>query len=282
VTTTDNDEGVTQLLGTQSSLPQPIDSDSAVGQDVNMLPGTPSAQRSTSGPYYDSIQAFWTQSNGFRPSDVLSQQATRGNFSLQTVLRTEYGGAPQCGTNNTADDDPVDKGLINLHVATSLFDGFMKHLNPFISQLDPSLHTFGHTRETSSFLLTAVLAVAAKLLRPSLYHALLTHADGLFVEHFRRGSKSTEIIQAVLVLTYWKKPDDSRAWLSVGYAIRMAIELGWHQLGTDVMRSPENPSEQQTRRSRNIERTWLVLFVYDRRYVSAASALLEVSDFYTA
>lgn len=194
---------------------------------------------------------------------------------MQAVLRTEHGGALSRDARITSDDDPIDKGVVNLHVATTLFDGFIKHLNPFVSQLDPSLHTLSYVRDRSSFLLSAVLAVSAKLLHPSLYCGLLAHADRLFMEQFRRGSKSAETIQAILILTYWKKPDDSRAWLSVGHAIRMAIELGWHQLGTDAMSPPENPSEHHMRYFRNIERTWLVLFVYDRRSVVAAPNLYE-------
>lgn len=212
-----------------------------------------------------SDQNFWTQSSGFRPSDVLNRQATRGDFSLQNVLSTEHGHAPERNTLSASGDDPIEKGFVNLHVATSLFDGFMKHLNPFISQLDPSLHTLQYVRETSSFLFATVLATAAKLLHPSLYCVLLSHAEGLFVESFRCGSKSPETIQAILMLTYWKKSDDSRAWLSVGHAIRMAMELGWHQLGSDEMRPSDNMSDCQAMQFRNIERTWLVLFVYDRR-----------------
>ncbi|KAL1797961.1 hypothetical protein ACET3X_004567 [Alternaria dauci] len=162
------------------------------------------------------------------------------------------------------DDDPISKGLVNLHFATELFGGFMKHLNPFISQLDPSLHTFQYVREASSFLFTSVLAASAKLLHPALQKPLLSHAEELFVQSFRCGSKSPETVQAILILTYWKEPRDNRAWLSVGHAIRMAIELGWHQLGGDGMRPPENGSDRQAMEFRNIERTWLVLFVYDR------------------
>jgi hypothetical protein len=190
---------------------------------------------------------------------------------MQAVLRTEYGDAFGRDTRSFSNDDPIEKGLVNLHVATTLFDGFMKHLNPFVSQLDPSLHALGYVRESSSFLLSVLLTTSAKLLHPSLYCDLLTHADGLFMQQFRRGSKSVETTQAILILTYWKRPDDNRAWLSVGHAFRMAIDLGWHQLGTDAMKPPENPSEHHSRCFRNVERTWLVLFVYDRSYVAVAS-----------
>lgn len=140
---------------------------------------------------------------------------------------------------------------------------FMQNLNPFIAQLDPSLHTFSYVRQKSSFLLSAMLATAAKALNPSFYAPLQAHTDRLFTESFRRGKKSTEDIQAILILTYWKEPDDSRVWLSIGYAIRMCMELGWHKLGLNKSKRPETDTER--REARNIERTWLLLFVYDRR-----------------
>lgn len=213
----------------------------------------------------NSHQDFWTESNGFQPADILSRRATNGMFSLQNVLSTQHTDTSEGSTQAFSVDDPIDKGLVNLQVATSLFDGFMKHLNPFVSQLDPCLHTLDYVRQTSSFLFVVILAAASKLLHVSLFPPLYSHAEGLLLESFRRGSKSVEVIQALLILTYWKKPDDSRAWLSVGYAIRMALELGWHQLGSDKMRCPSDMPQRQARKQRNVERTWLVLFVYDRR-----------------
>jgi hypothetical protein len=254
------------------SLSQQVDYDVVLAGDDDALIDTHGAQRSNSRLHSRSQSAqrsgqdFWTENRGFRLSDILNRQITRGDFSLQNVLSTEHGHASEQCTQDIPDDDPIIKGVVNLHFATELFAGFMKHLNPFISQLNPSLHTFRYVREKSSFLFTTILAATAKLLHPALRGPLLLHAEELFLESFRRGSKSPENIQAILILTYWKEPRDNRVWLSVGHAIRMAIELGWHNLGGDGMRAPENMSDHQAMQFRNIERTWLVLFVYDRRY----------------
>ncbi|KAF1830252.1 hypothetical protein BDW02DRAFT_633789 [Decorospora gaudefroyi] len=271
-TTSGSVEAVTRSPATTRSLSQHVDHTGNVVEagDADALTYTHGAHtsnpRSHSRPQSTqrSGQDFWTKNKGFRPADILNRQTTRGDFSLQNVLSTEHGHAPEEHTQHISDDDPIHKGLVNLHLATSLFEGFMKNLNPFISQLDPSLHTFQYVRETSSFLFAAVLAAAAKLLYPELRKPLLSHADELFVEGFRCGAKSPETVQAILILTYWKESHDNRAWLSVGHAIRMAIELGWHHLGTDGMRPSENMSNRQMMQFRNIERTWLVLFVYDR------------------
>ena len=144
----------------------------------------------------------------------------------------------------------------------------MTNLNPFVSQLDPILHTFDYVRSKSSFLLTTVLMAAAKVLNPALHVALREHAETLLIDAFRHGTKSAEVVQAILMLSYWKDPDDTRVFANVGLAIRIAMELGWHEL-TPRSRFVEDQSTIQARELRSSERTWLVLFVYDRRYVGS-------------
>lgn len=142
----------------------------------------------------------------------------------------------------------------------------MNSLNQYISQMDPGLHTFSYVRQNCAFLFTAMLAAAAKALHPELYPKLHNHVEELFGKNFRLGRKSTEIAQAVLIMTYWKEPDDSRAWVSLGYVIRMGIELGWHRLKPYKVDHGNFSSDFQNREVRNIQRLWYILFVYDRRY----------------
>ncbi|KAL4881817.1 hypothetical protein BJY04DRAFT_207301 [Aspergillus karnatakaensis] len=208
---------------------------------------------------------FWAEPDGFQPHSLLNRLAMRGKFSLQNILSVEpepRDSRPRASAVQISPDDPVLLGLINTQVALSFLDYFMQKLNPYISQLDPALHSFEYLRK-SPFLLTTVLTAAAKAFQSGLYPTLHAHAERLFADSFRRGDKSTEIIQAILLLTYWKEPNDTRAWISVGLAIRIAMDLGWHRLSTK--NNQEADSNETTRREqRNIERTMLVLFVYDR------------------
>ncbi|KXH63705.1 fungal specific transcription factor domain-containing protein [Colletotrichum salicis] len=139
----------------------------------------------------------------------------------------------------------------------------MESLNPYISQLDPRLHTFGRIRHESSFLLTAILAAAAKAFNPAFYRKLRDHAEDILATTFRKGTKSVETAQAVMILTYWKESEDTRAWMLLGYVIRMGMELGWHRLAPYSSQS-NTGTDLERRQKRNIERTWLILFVYDR------------------
>jgi hypothetical protein len=151
----------------------------------------------------------------------------------------------------------------------------MNILNPYISQLDLNLHTFSHVRRKSAFLLSSILAASAKMFNPGLYKPLHQHAEDLLVDSFRRGEKSTETAQAILILTYWKEPEDTRSWVTLGYVIRMCIDLGWHKLRPSSRRDREGLTEMQIREARDVERTWFVLFVYDRRYYSIILVLVS-------
>lgn len=215
----------------------------------------------------------------------------RGKFSLRRILSTTDGDAlePPERPLPAHLEDPVEMNILSLAMAKTLFEksvryplpvpdfwrlicmcSFIDFQNPYISQLDPLLHTFEYVRK-SSFLFTTVLAVSAKTFSPAVYHTLYEHAQDLYTESFRNGTKSTEIVQAILILTYWKQPQDTRAWTSVGYAIRMCMDMGWHKLTAYSAASRANGDETKRREVRNVERTWLVLFVYDRRYAAAAS-----------
>ena len=154
---------------------------------------------------------------------------------------------------------------------------FLLVLNPFISQLDPELHDFTYVRHKSAFLLTTVLTVSAKAFHPVLYNRLYQHSQNLLISVFRHGHKSIEVVQAILILTYWKEPHDNRVWTNVGYAIRISMELDWHRLRVDASQSLQpDKSVTERRETRNVERTWLVLFVYDRRYALPISTQLPV------
>ncbi|TDZ49730.1 Protein priB [Colletotrichum trifolii] len=67
-----------------------------------------------------------------------------------------------------------------------------------------------------------------------------------------------------MIMTYWKDPDDTRAWMYLGYVIRMGMEMGWHRLAPRQSQRSDPAAELELREAKNIERTWLVLFVYDR------------------
>ncbi|KAL5623885.1 hypothetical protein BROUX41_003945 [Berkeleyomyces rouxiae] len=274
--------------------PLKIDSSSECGID-----GTPLTHRSTantafSGSRIDSTSrnSFWTKGKGFQPPDLLNEQATMGKFSLKTILSVEDEDI-RPGSSSTkqyaadigpedAGNDPINQRILSISTAMSLFDNFMQKFNPWIAQFDPSLYTFSYVRSRSTFLLTAILAAAAKAFSPELKKPLQNLARSLHTESFVQGTKSVEVVHATLLLTYWKEPDDTRAWLITGYIIRMCMELGWHQL--PFHREDDDhwePKELEVRKERDVERLWLLLFVYDRSISLQTGKpwMIERSDF---
>ncbi|KAI9729305.1 MAG: hypothetical protein M1834_006976 [Cirrosporium novae-zelandiae] len=207
------------------------------------------------------------RTDALAPFKLLSQKSMTEKFSIRNVLNLEEGDSlpsdrdraisiskPQAGASGDM-QDPVSIGLVNLPTAQTLFDSFMKYLNPFICQFDPILHTFSYVQQHSSFLLTAILAAAARAFNPSLVSSLRDHCEALLARSFINGEKSTEIIQAIMLSTYWKEADDTRSWQLVGHAARVCLELRWNKL---KHRGAEVESEIEIRERRNIERTYLV------------------------
>ncbi|EDN07411.1 GAL4 & fungal specific transcription factor domain-containing protein, priB [Histoplasma capsulatum] len=221
-------------------------------------------------------------SDSLAPYGWLPKSATAGKFSIANVLNaedespthhaSEYRARSFATDENYVNDmnDPINLDIVDLPTSRILFENFFNYMNPFICQFDPRLHTLKYIRTRSSFLFSAVLAAAAKIFKPSLYSKLHEHVEHILKDVLSSGKISTEIVQGICLLTYWKEPSDSRAWLLVGYAIRAAIEMGWHKFKPPPLHHTEGStrepmeSEIEVRELRSKERSWLMLFVYDR------------------
>lgn len=156
--------------------------------------------------------------------------------------------------------DPIAVGLLDEQEARVLFDLVFMRLNGFINLFDPRLHTVPYVRSRSPFLFSCIIMAGCKFWKAELYRQCQQIAHSFAYKAFAEGWQSVEVVQAFACLTYWKEPDDTRTWTYIGYACRMAVELG---LNTYVGR-PEGESEEQKRERRNRERTYLVLWVHDR------------------
>lgn len=158
--------------------------------------------------------------------------------------------------------DPIDAGLITEHDANILFEAFFLRLNPFINLFDPVLHTMALVRSRCPFLFTTIIMACCKFFRSELYLTVKELAHEFSVRAFAKDWKGVEIVQAFACLTYWQEPNDARTWTYIGYACRMAIELGLDRFVSEKRLPVE--SDLQWLERRNRERTYLVLFVHDR------------------
>ncbi|KAJ7632335.1 hypothetical protein FB45DRAFT_912180 [Roridomyces roridus] len=146
--------------------------------------------------------------------------------------------------------DPVTAGIIDEDQAKVLFDLIFLRLNPFINLFDPALHSVHYVRSKCPFLFTTLIMAGCKFFKPEVFKPCQKLAHEFAVRAFAEAWKRVEVVQAFACLTYWQDPDDNRTWTYIGYACRMAVELGM------------NPFHKLERRNR--ERTYFVLFIHDR------------------
>ncbi|KAF9228050.1 hypothetical protein BS17DRAFT_813931 [Gyrodon lividus] len=204
----------------------------------------------------------------------------RENSFFRTILNPEHKSpchptvAPQVSRNDLNSpqqlrpaplpagyQDPITAELITEDKAKMLFDVIFLRLNPFINLFDPQLHSVDYVRSKCPLLFTTLIAAGCKFFEPSLYKECLRLAHELAVRAFAEGWKRVEVVQAFACLTYWREQDESPTWMYIGYACRMAVELG---LNTFVAKPPTDETEFQLLERRNRERAYLVLFVHDR------------------
>ncbi|KAF5386973.1 hypothetical protein D9615_001775 [Tricholomella constricta] len=158
-------------------------------------------------------------------------------------------------------NDPITAGIITEEDAKVLFDLIFLRLNPFINLFDPALHSVAYVRSKCAFLFTTLVMAGCKFFRPESFKQCQKLANDFAIRAFAEAWKRVEVVQAFACLTYWKDPDDNRTWTYIGYACRMAVELG---LNRYLPTPPPNETDFQMLERRNRERTYLVLFVHDR------------------
>ncbi|RSH95252.1 hypothetical protein EHS25_000338 [Saitozyma podzolica] len=159
-------------------------------------------------------------------------------------------------------EDPISMHLISEFDARNLIDLFHRHLNPVIALMDPKLHTVDYLRSTSSTLFSAVLTASAKFFRRQLYPDLLAHTQLAVNRATSLGTCNVGIIQALLIMLYWKAPRDGSLWVKMGIAIRLGYQLGLHIPRTKPL--PEDVLE--ARIMADAERTWIVISCFDRLF----------------
>ena len=93
--------------------------------DRSDLPATSSLQQDTSCEVDDADSNFLSEVDGLQPSSLLSQSATKGKFSMANILSIgrDHDGDPTQPPSALPEGDPIIKGIVSYHIATSLFEG---------------------------------------------------------------------------------------------------------------------------------------------------------------
>ncbi|EWZ78270.1 hypothetical protein FOWG_17420 [Fusarium oxysporum f. sp. lycopersici MN25] len=216
----------------------------------------------------------------FAPASfVTNSQDTRG-LSLAAALdpdrsvdrepRSHLDELPQ-SNQETADmprkDDPIDMGLISRPSAQYLYEGFFKHFNCLVGLLDPNLYTFSYTRSRSSLLFTMVLTISSRIFQPESHYLIRNHTEFLLGRVLLACDSEVENIWAIICMYHWKDANDTRGYMLIGFALRMAVSAEWNMTRRSVSYNTEglqDPTELQVRQRRDKDRVWLALGNIDR------------------
>ncbi|KAJ7577862.1 fungal-specific transcription factor domain-containing protein [Mycena floridula] len=156
-------------------------------------------------------------------------------------------------------------GLVTPDDVDRLFEIFYERVNPFISLLDPVLHTPASTFARCPFLFTVVCAISSRYYteKSEIYPIAMHFAKHSAANALIDGWKSVELCQAYILLSVYAVParkwEEDRSWLYTGLAIRIATDLNLHQVSG---KKPQN--EKQEREILNNTRVWMICFNLDR------------------
>lgn len=156
-------------------------------------------------------------------------------------------------------------GLVAPEDVEKLFEIFYTRVNPFVSLLDPVLHTPASTFARSPFLFTVICAISSRYYpeKSEIYPIAMHFAKHSAATALIDGWKSVELCQAYILMSIYAVParrwEEDRSWLYTGLAIRIATDLNLHQVSST---KPQN--EKQEREILNRRRVWMICFNLDR------------------
>ncbi|VUC29131.1 unnamed protein product [Clonostachys rosea] len=177
--------------------------------------------------------------------------------------------------------DPVTAGLVNEQEVLQYFKLYFKIRHPSVGILDPDLHTAEYVHGCSFTLFSVICALGCELsmshrdilLAPLLYNM----AERNIKWSILNSVKTVEIIQAIIMFTFWSHAAqnyaDDPSWLRFGHALSIARELKINDsLFIQKKVNNFNASNRniytgiRDRQVRNYERTWIFVFLMDKSF----------------
>ncbi|KAJ1030298.1 hypothetical protein NDA16_001208 [Ustilago loliicola] len=197
---------------------------------------------------------------------------TRSCLGHAACERASYfSGASASASWDTRRCDPLDQGIVTMDEVHRLFKIFMDSIHEQFCILDPIIHNVATIKESSNFLFSVILAIAASVDRSpraiQQFQQLRTLVDSLVVEVLSRNVKSVEVVKGLIVWPMWAHLTplmaEDRAWLLIGTAARMAKEL-------DLAMRDDTPQEDEMARryARDRSRTWAMAAIMERSFSS--------------
>ncbi|KAL0567880.1 hypothetical protein V5O48_014114 [Marasmius crinis-equi] len=156
-------------------------------------------------------------------------------------------------------------GLVTPDDVERLFEIFCTRVNPFLSMLDPVIHTLSSISARCPFLFTVICAVSSRYYtkKSEIYPVAMQFAKSSAAKALVDGWRSVEVCQAYVLMSMYAVPahrgEEDRSWLYTSLAIRIATDLNLDMLPTTI---PQN--EKQEREVLNRTRVWMICVNLDR------------------
>ncbi|KAJ6492304.1 fungal-specific transcription factor domain-containing protein [Mycena sanguinolenta] len=157
-------------------------------------------------------------------------------------------------------------GIVVPEDVDKLFEIFHAKINPFISLLDPVLHTPTSTFTRCPVLFTVVCAVSSQYYteKSEIYPIVMHFAKRSAANALNEGWKTIELCQAYLLLSIYAVParnwEADCSWLYIGVAIRLATDLN---LDKEPINRAAEGNEKWERELLNRTRVWMICFIWD-------------------
>ncbi|KAG5289861.1 C6 transcription factor [Histoplasma ohiense] len=217
-------------------------------------------RRSTTGGFTAGLAGNKRFASGeFKPrlgAGVLVPLAARPHSPTTESSSTFYNGSNHGGDGNDPDSwapllpsidrapkarydyeytDVIDRGVVDTEMALKCFNRYVNEMSPLLPFIVfPPETTMAQVRRTKPILLLAILAVSVGIFNPELQVTLLNEVFRLFADHvIVRGSKSLELVQAIVVSIIWYRPpehyEEMKFYQLIHIATTMAMDLGMNR-----------------------------------------------------
>ncbi|KAL2370178.1 hypothetical protein RJ035_003540 [Blastomyces gilchristii] len=192
----------------------------------------------------------------FGNAGILVPLAARPHSPTTESTSTFYDGSNHGGDGNTPDNwppilptidralkarydyeytDVIDRGVVDTEMALKCFNRYVNDIAPLLPfVVFPPETTMAEVRRTKPILLLAILSISIGIFNADLQTSLLNELFRLFADQvIVKGSKSLELVQAIMLSMIWYTPPDHyeemKFFQLIHIAATMAMDLGMNR-----------------------------------------------------
>ncbi|KAK2781655.1 hypothetical protein FQN53_000446 [Emmonsiellopsis sp. PD_33] len=124
--------------------------------------------------------------------------------------------------------DVIDRGIVDTETALKTFNRYVNEISPLLPfVVFPPGTTMSEVRRTKPVLFLAILSIAIGTFQPHLQTQLVNEVHRIYADQtIVKGTKSLELVQAIVISTIWYLPPDHYEELKFFQLIHIAAVMG--------------------------------------------------------